>query len=341
MDEALVGLVWQIVHPLLGARNAQGQVLQPWQRQIVDGEGGIERDLVFKARLHVLGDELDAGAAGIKCEEGVGLGGARLGQLGREIKLIGPARELAPDDLPLECGSHALEHVFAGGVIRPDQKRGLDPLLVHVEADRLRRLVIVPGGREHVWRAELACELRRAGVGDNRKRLGIYERLERGEQHVRPDVADDEVDLVRFDQLLRLLHADLGFELVVLVDDLDRAATQLAPEMIEPELERVAHVVADRGDRPAERADDADLERLLGERRRRAEGKQRDRSHQNSLHVHPPKGKLRRSYLIGECVKSPLGVAFRPAIGARGGAQRALLPCLAAGLAVKHSGRLL
>jgi hypothetical protein len=25
--------------------------------------------------------------------------------------------------------------------------------------------------------------------------------------------------------------------------------------------------------------------------------------------------KLRRSYLIGECVKSPLGVAFRPAIG--------------------------
>src|SRR5258706_15371767 len=84
--------------------------------------------------------------------------------------------------------------------------------------------------------------------------------------------------------------------------------------MIEPELERVAHVVADRGDRPAERADEADLERLLGERRRRAEGEQRDRSHQNFFHVHPPKGKLRRSYLIGECVKSPLGVTFRLAM---------------------------
>ena len=70
--------------------------------------------------------------------------------------------------------------------------------------------------------------------------------------HVRPDIADDEIDLVGFDQLLRLLHADFRLELVVLVNHLDRQPAELAAVMIEAELEGVFHVVADRGRRSAE-----------------------------------------------------------------------------------------
>ena len=75
--------------------------------------------------------------------------------------------------------------------------------------------------------------------------------------------------------------------LVVLVDDLDRQAADLAAEMIERELERVAHVVADRGDRAAERADEADLDGLLlGERGRRCRAPQTATvPKSNSLHV--------------------------------------------------------
>jgi len=50
---------------------------------------------------------------------------------------------------------------------------------------------------------------------------------------------------------------------IVLVDDLDRQAADLAPEVIEAELECIAHVVANRRSRPAKRADEADFDRLL------------------------------------------------------------------------------
>src|SRR5262249_17367517 len=91
-DELLVRLVRQIVYPFLRTGNADGQVLEARQRQLVDGERGVERDLALQAGLRVLGDELYAGAAGIEGEDRVRLGGARLRQFGGEIELVGPAR---------------------------------------------------------------------------------------------------------------------------------------------------------------------------------------------------------------------------------------------------------
>ena len=205
-----------------------------------------------------------------------GFGGAGLRQLGGEIELVGPARQFLADDLALERGLHAVEHVLAGGVVRAHQERGLDALLVHVGADRGWRLVVVPRGREHVRRALIAGELRRAGIGHHRHGLGIDQRLERGQHHVRPDIADDEIDLVRLDQLLGFLHADFRLDLVVLVDDFDRQPADLAAEMVEAELERIAHVVADRGGRAAERRDEADLDGLLLRRCLLNHGRRRD-----------------------------------------------------------------
>jgi hypothetical protein len=62
---------------------------------------------------------------------------------------------------------------------------------------------------------------------------------------------------------LGLLHPDFRLDLVILVDDLDGEAAKLAAEMIEPKLEGIAHVVADRGRRAGERADEADLDRFV------------------------------------------------------------------------------
>ena len=110
-------------------------------------------------------------------------------------------------------------------------------------AHRLRRLVVLPRGREHGRRAKFARDLRRAGIGDDEEGLGVDDRLERGQQHVRPDVAGDEIDLVGLDQLLGLLLADFRLEAVVFVDHLDRQTAHLAAHVIERELEGIAHIL--------------------------------------------------------------------------------------------------
>src|SRR5262249_39140629 len=103
-DKPCVGLVGQVSHPLLRAGNAEGEMLEARQRQRINGEGGIERNLSLKARLRVLGEELNARATGIEREDRLGLRRPRLRQLGVEVELFGPARQLAADDLPFEGG---------------------------------------------------------------------------------------------------------------------------------------------------------------------------------------------------------------------------------------------
>ena len=166
-DELLVGLVRQVVDPILRAGHADREILQPRQRQIVDGERSVERDLALEARLRVLRDELHAGAAGIEGEDRVGLGGAGFRQLGGKIELVGPARKFLAEDLALEGRLHADQHVPARRIVWSDQESGLHAFLVHVAADRGRRLVVIPRGREHIGRAVFAGERRGAGIGDH------------------------------------------------------------------------------------------------------------------------------------------------------------------------------
>ena len=76
-----------------------------------------------------------------------------------------------------------------------------------------------------------------------------------------------EVDLVLLQHLVGELLADVGLDLVVAVDDLGVEAADLAAEVVERELDRVLHVLADDALRARQRGDEADLELLLGERR--------------------------------------------------------------------------
>src|SRR5260370_19559001 len=84
--------------------------------------------------------------------------------------------------------------------------------------------------------------------------------LQRSQQHVRPDIAGDEIHLVGLHEFFGFLLADVRLLLIVLVDHLDRLAAHLAAEMIERELERIAHVVADHRGRAAEGRDKPDLD---------------------------------------------------------------------------------
>ena len=232
--------------------------------QLVDGEGRVEWNLRLDAGLRILVEELHAGAARIEHEDRLGLGVLRLGEFGGEVELARPHRVFLADHLALEGALEARQHVLAGGVVRADQEHRLDALLVHVEAHRLRRLVVLPGGREHVRRAQFAGELRGSGVRRDQEGFGIDRGLQRGQQHVRPDIAGDEIDLVGLDQLFGLLLADIRLLPVILVDHLDRLAAHLAAHMIQRQLERVAHVVADHSGRAAEGRDKADLDGVAG-----------------------------------------------------------------------------
>ena len=145
------------------------------------------------------------------------------------------------------------------------------PFWIHVGPDGCRHLVVLERRREDVGRALIAGELRRAGIGHDGHGLGVDHRRQRCQEHVRPDVADQEVDVVGLDQLLGLLQSDVRLDLVVFVDDFDRQAAELAADMIEAELERVAHIVADHGDRAAKARNEADFDRLLLRYRRHRE----------------------------------------------------------------------
>src|SRR5262249_41708944 len=83
-----------------------------------------------------------------------------------------------------------------------------------------------------------------------------------------------------------LLHAHFRLLLVVLVDHLDREAADLAVEVVERELNRVAHIVADDSGRAAEGTDKADLDAsLLGRSRRGREHGKRGSRKQNAPHL--------------------------------------------------------
>ena len=85
--------------------------------------------------------------------------------------------------------------------------------------------------------------------------------------------------MVGLDQLVGLLLADFRLEAVVLVDHLNRQPAHLAAYVVERELERVAHVIADGRGRTAERRDKADFDRfLLGYGRARGEQQSRARN---------------------------------------------------------------
>jgi hypothetical protein len=193
---------------------------------------------------------------------------ARLRQLNGEVELIRPFGVFLAGDRALEVFLQPRDHVLAGRVVGRDQERRLDAFLIEIFADRLGNLVALPRHRKEPGRAQLAGNLGRACISADQECLRIDRGLQRGQQDIRPDVAGEKTDAIGTDQLVGLLLADLGLLLIILVDDLGGDAADLAAEMVERELEAVAHIVADHRGGPAERGDETDLGALLCRNRR-------------------------------------------------------------------------
>src|SRR5262249_49727475 len=94
-----------------------------------------------------------------------------------------------------------------------------------------------------------------------------------------PDDAADEVELVLLQHLVGQLLAHVRLALVVTVDDLGLHPPDLAAEVIQGQLDRVLHVLADDTGRAGQRRDEADLQRVG--RPRRADQQSSDESEKN------------------------------------------------------------
>jgi len=70
---------------------------------------------------------------------------------------------------------------------------------------------------------------------------------------------------VLLEHLVGELLADVGLALVVAVDDLDVESADLAAQVLERQLDRVLHVLADDAGRARQRGDEPDLDGLGGE----------------------------------------------------------------------------
>ena len=134
-------------------------------------------------------------------------------------------------------------------------------------------------------------------------------------ENVGEDRADDEVDLVALDQRLDLGDGDVGLEFVVLHDDFDLAAAELAAEVFHRELEAVAQLLAEHGGRAGQRGDDADLELVLsaGTGRYQRQGGNGRKRRESSVHFPPPNGNER--VLIAAVIAILRACGKQPAAG--------------------------
>ena len=182
-------------------------------------------------------------------------------------------------------------------VVRRHDEDLLEALVLRVLARHLVRLVVLIGGDEEVRVALLAGEVGGAGVGRDQDRAAVGHRLHHRDQDVGEDRADHEVDLVPLHVGLGLADRDVRLELVVLHDQLDLAPAELAAERLQRKLEAVALLHAERGGRPRQRGQDADLELVLGGGLR-GERERRSSQHDGQfLHVHSS-GSLLRPLVI-------------------------------------------
>jgi hypothetical protein len=92
------------------------------------------------------------------------------------------------------------------------------------------------------------------------KKYGFDDRLVHRDRHVREGRADDDIDLVLAEILVRDLDADIGLLLVVLDQHLDRQAADLAAEILDREVDCIPRRRAVLRARPRQSGDDADLE---------------------------------------------------------------------------------
>ncbi|MNS90057.1 hypothetical protein D3C72_1240910 [compost metagenome] len=217
-------------------------MLQGGQRSAVDGVHRQQRNLAEQPRLAVLLDEVHAHAARKEHVGGVGLRIRQRRQFHRVVGLV-DLREHFVGDLALVEALEAGHGVLAGLVVGGKQVDLLEAHLVGHFAAALVALGIVPGRGKEIRRTVLAGQVGRARVGPHQEHAGGGHRPHHGQHHVGIHHAGNDGHLVALHQLARGLHAHLGLELVVFLDDLHRHAAQLAAALFHGQHEAVQLVL--------------------------------------------------------------------------------------------------
>jgi hypothetical protein len=135
----------------------------------------------------------------------------------------------------------ALEGFIARGVLPGDPHRALQALVHHGLAESERRLAVGERGAEHVGRAQRTRRGMHARIRDQVQHAAFARHALYAHLHAGVHGADQNVDLVTLHQPVGVLHALGRLRLVVHLEPLDLAATELAALF----ADRHAHAVLD------------------------------------------------------------------------------------------------
>jgi hypothetical protein len=98
------------------------------------------------------------------------------------------------------------------------------------------------------------------GVGDDQQRVVVARDLRHRKRHARVDSADEHVDLVALDELVRVIGSFRRIRFVVDREVFDLASGELAALLVDGELEAVGDRSTERGERARVRKHQADLD---------------------------------------------------------------------------------
>ena len=267
-DELLAGRIAEVRSPE-GARDyAERRVFQRGQCHAVGRGIGEERNLTEQAGLLVLPDEAHTETAGVEGVNRIGFLRGDLGELRGEVGLVERGVNLV-DNFALIKSLKAGDEVLTRLVVGRHTDHPFVAFVGSVLADDFCLGVVLPGDNELVRRTLRTGDRRRTRVRTDQKDLFLGDRFVHRHEHVGEGKAGDDRYLVALDQLLRDLHCDVGFELAVLLDYLDRDAAELSSVALDDQHERVILLLPDRALRAGEFGHEADFDRRLRKRRGR------------------------------------------------------------------------
>ena len=263
-DEFPVGRIVQVKRPVRGVEDPEHGIAHAADHVLVRTEAGRDQlDVLRQAGADELLDEIDAHAAGQEDVQGIRLGGAHLGELGRIVELAELGVDLVGNPALVEALESG-ERVLAGLVIWRDEVRALVSLVGGVLACRLMECVVRPGGGEKPRIALFAGQGRWGRVRAHIRNLRVESLRHRGKHDVGENDAREDVDLVQPHVFFGQLLAHFRLELVVADLHLDRQSAELAAVELDREVEGIADIHADRGIRAGQRRDEPDLDLVGG-----------------------------------------------------------------------------
>ena len=160
-----------------------------------------------------------------------------------------------------EAGFEAGQGIGTCGIVRREDEGRGEACLFHMRAHCFVQVVVLPGGVEVIFVAQLARQRRRACIGRQIDRAATGHAGNNGHREVGPDDAGQDIDLFALDHFVGQRLGDIGFLGVVAHDNFDIIGTR----HLQRQHETVMHVLAEMRAATRQRGNHTDLG--IGQRR--------------------------------------------------------------------------